>query len=194
MKKHYVFGNNYQIKDDFNYTYSYAAKTHTEFDTEENCVVNRYNKALAGEQYPYDYISVLTKEKYGNVTATTDCSFESFGAPLIVFSDDIREENGERYYGVHFEVVAYENGLNVWYILPGADKKSIEPTLIASLEFPVEENKTHTLRVTVKDKTIFAEMNGQTLQVSHDAIPETFYIGITACEQVNRFYSFTVEN
>lgn len=194
MKKVFTFGKNYDLTKDFTYVYSPAARSHTGFDVEENCVVNRKNTALDGQEYPYDYVSIVTKKtcKTG-VVVKTDCSFEDFGAPLIVLSGDIQKVNGENYYGEHFEVVAYEDGINVWHIVPSEEAGNVVPTLIAEAHFPVAAGKTVTLTVGVNGKTLYAEMLGQKLSVSHDRLPETFQIGVTACENVNRFYNFVIE-
>ena len=197
MNKQYRFGKNNDWEEDFLYAYSLEAKTHTEFDVEEDCVVNRYNAEQKTNSFPYDYISMVTKKKYsGNVRIKTQCLFESFGAPLIVFSDDITNQDGVNYYGAHFEIVAYERGLNIWYIIPNNDpeaQRRIKTAKIAFLDFPVEENTRLDLEVTIQGKTITARMAGQELSVSHEKIPERFHVGITACEGVNRFYSFEIE-
>ena len=193
MKKSYTFGKNYDLTKDFIYVYSPAARSHTAFDLEENCIVNRKNTSLDGQEYPYDYVSIVTKEKVCGVRAATVCDFEDFGAPLIVFSNDLKDVNGEKYYGEHFEVVAYEDGINIWYIVPGEEAGTVKPKLIAEAHFPVAAGKPVKLTVTVQGKTLKAEMLGQELSVCHDRLPETFHIGITACENVNRFYSFEIE-
>ena len=197
MNKQYQFGKNSAWKEDFLYVYSLEAKTHTEFDVEEDCVVNRYNAEQKTNSFPYDYISMVTKKQYEScVRVKTQCSFEKFGAPLIVFSNELVEKDGVHYYGAHFEVVAYENGLNVWYIIPNNEpnaQRRVKTAKIACLDFPVEANTRLDLEVTVKNKTIYARMAGQELSVSHEQIPENFHVGITACEGVNRFYSFEIE-
>ncbi len=193
MKKFYdlKFGLN---KSDFFYCYGPHAETNKEFIQETDCVRNSFNPDI---DY-YDYISVITKEKFGVGTKlTTECDFEKFGAPLIVISDDITTDSeGVKRYGLHFEVVAYVSGFNVWHIVPDPanTERPIAPTLVAEGRFPIEEGSRVTLSVEVAENALIIDVNGNKSFVEHHDIPKTFHIGITACEGVNRFYSITVED
>ena len=101
--KDYIFKKGMDETRDFMYVSSLTTETHTQFDFEENCIVNRYNPEIIGE-WKYDYISLVTKDRYGKgVKLSTQCSFEKFGAPLIVLTDDITPKDGRNYYGLHFE-------------------------------------------------------------------------------------------
>ena len=195
MKKSYVFKKGMDEKRDFKYVSSLITETHTQFDFEEDCIVNRYNPEIKGD-WKYDYISMVTKEKYGDgVKLTTKCRFEHYGAPLIVFTDDIKEENGRNYYGLHFEVVAFDEGFNVWHIIPSDENPDlpIKVTLIATGRFPVADNSLIELEVQIKNKTIYVNMNGHTQSVYNADIPEKMHVGVTACEGINRFYTLEIE-
>jgi len=196
VKRHYNFSGG--VPADFFNISSLTAKSDTRFRVEDGHIVNAYNENIGD----YDYISILTSKRYGGkVTMSTRCSFDSFGAPLIVFTDDFRtDETGHNFYGLHFEIVAYENGINIWHIIPAAEgaPRPIKVTKIAFAEFDVEAGKELELTVTVEGKRITARMAGSdgqihTLTVENDDIPERFHVGITACEGINRFASFTVE-
>ena len=141
--------------------------------------------------------SGVTKEKYSDgVTIKTKCSFDKFGAPLIVLTDDIQpDEQGKNRYGLHFEVVAYEKGCNVWHIVPFPERKErpIKPTKIAFSTFDIPEKSEIDLSVTVKNGKLEIEINGEKLIAESHDLPKEFHIGITACEGINRFSSITIE-
>ena len=92
-------------------------------------------------------------------------------------------------------MVAFEEGFNVWHIIPSDEDPNmpIKVALIGEGRFPVADNSLVDLRVQVKNKTIYVDMNGHCLSVSHPDIPEKIHVGITACEGINRFYTFYIE-
>lgn len=191
MIKNYLLTKEHQsqIEKDFFYVVSPATKAKATFIYNDDHISNQYNENI----FDFDYISIVTQKKYScGVKIKTICSFDSFGAPLIVISDDIT--NGK--YGLHFEIVAYEDGCNVWHILPsnGKAETPIIPSLIASAVFKISEKSVIELQVTVKNKMFEISINGNKLTVSNSDIPEQFHVGITACEGVNRFYSLSIEN
>ena len=195
MNKQYQFGKTLDVNEDFFYVLSLITKSNTVFRAERDCIANSYNDQL-GE---WDYISILTKEKYPQgTTFSTRCSFESYGAPLLVFSDDItRAENGRNYYGLHFEIVAYEQGCNVWKITPDQHAPNdlpIRMDRIGFLEFPISDGSIIDLSVQVKDGAIHVRINGREFSVTDPDLPQTFHVGLTACEGVNRFYDFQINS
>ena len=182
------------ISNDFMYVYSPICKAFKEFITEDDCIRNSYNEDIKD----WDYISIVTKEKYPQgVTIATTCSFDKYGAPLIVFGNDItKDENGRLRYGHHFEVVAYENGVNIWSIVPWPEREErpIKPTKIAFMEFPVDAGEYIDLEVKIADNKITVNMCGKTLEVEDKEIPAEFHVGITACEGVNKFTQLTIQD
>lgn len=191
MIKKYDFSKGNWCLGDFNYVYSGRWKTRKEIVQEKDCISNDYND---GKMH---YISLLSKQKYKTGTRLfAKCNFNSFGAPLIVISNDCAvNESGELMYGVHFEAVAWYKGLNIWRVEPYPENplNPMRATRIAYLEFPVENEEICDIEVKVGNKELSAVMNGHSLSVCHDDIPEVFCVGITACEGVNRFYELTIE-
>lgn len=193
---------NFNVKEanleDFKYAYSPAAKTHKEFTQLDDCIAN-FTPGEVGHKdiFDYDYISMITKKKYkSGVKFSTKCNFVKFGAPLLVFCNDfITDTNGAPIYQNHYEVVAYEGGCNIWYIVPWPERteRPIKPTLIGKLDFEIKPDELIEIRTQIIGKTIYAEVNGHTLSCEHSDIPEEFHIGITACEGHNRFFDFKVE-
>ena len=57
----------------------------------------------------------------------------------------------------------------------------------------VTENDIHTLTVTVEENYIIYNVDGKQTKLRVEDLPESFYIGITACEGIARLYDYTVE-
>lgn len=193
MKEKYIFNEKFNLEEKFIYITSPVSKSKNKFIQKEDCIENSYNEEIKD----YDYISIITKEKYSDgVTVRVKCSFDKFGAPLLVFTDDYKQMEDRGYqYGLHFEVVAYENGCNVWHIVPGKEEKNpIDVTKVDSREFAIADKSVIDMEVTTKDKKLFIRVNDETFVAEHGDIPKQMYVGITACEGVNQFYEFEVES
>lgn len=193
MKKTYSLSDFASVKKDFFYAYSPNCKDYVTFTEEKDCVVNTFNEKIND----FDYVSMITLDRFAPGTkVTTHCSFEKFGAPLVVFTDDLGPDAfGRPTYGLHFEVVAFEEGCNVWHIVPAAPgaEKPIKPTKIGLTRFPIADNSIIELTVEFLEKKILITINGNPLEVAHEDLPERFHVGFTACEGINRFYDYTVE-
>ena len=195
--KTYKFNAEERDFSDFDYAYSLLPKEHKKFDLREDCIAN-YKE---GKPEEFAYVSIITKKKYkAGVTFSTKCSFEKFGAPLIVFTNDVSpDEKGTLIYGLHFEVVAWEKGCNIWHIVPnpGAERP-IKSSRIAFSEFSIAENEISEISVTVRKQNgrpcrLEVSINGHNFGCENADIPEEFHIGITACEGANKFYEFKIE-
>lgn len=174
---------------DFRCVYSPRWIAGTKPKQENDCITNGINPTN-GE---YDYVSLMTEEKYKTgVRLETTCSFDSFGAPLIVISDDMfKREDGEWYFGIHYEIVLYEKGINVWEINYNPDV--MEWHKVMGLDFLVSEKEPHTFSVKVLDKMLDITMGEQHVLLRMKHLPEEFHVGITLCEGINRFYEFGIE-
>ncbi len=194
MVKKYDFGLEKWNNNDFIYVYSPASKAYKEFIQEQSCIVNSFNEEIND----FDYISMVTKGKYTHgVKISTKCSFEKYGAPLIVLTNDISKNlRGESIYGTHFEIVPYENGCNVWKIVSAPERVSrpIISTALVRMEFKVEAKIIIDLGVEVKEKSLLIRVNDTEFQVENNDIPESFQVGITACEGINRFFELVIED
>ena len=157
------------------------------FTQEPDCIVNGPN----GEDF--DYVSMLTNETFTpGVTLKTTCAFEKFGAPLLVFSGDLQAQpDGTYRFGRHFEVVAYEDGFNLWRLEPDGDTLAV--TKLLGVHFPVTAGKPHQLAVKITADRLTITLDEHTAELPVADIPSAFHVGITACEGINRFYDFTVE-
>ncbi len=193
MTKYSFKANEWNVND-FDYVYSLSCNEFAKFEQEADCVKSN----AGGGMFGYEYISILEKKlRKSGCTVSTRCTFETFGAPLLVFTNDVTvDKDGNYRYGEHYEVVAYEKGCNVWHIIPapeGSEKKVI-PTLIGQLQFTIENNEMTDITVKFEGKTMKINMNGKTLDLEIPNFPDEFRAGITACEGINRFYDFVIED
>ncbi len=161
------------------------------FVQEETCVRNSANEASADG---FDYISLVSKEKYGSGTCiSATCDFEAYGAPLLVFPHALTaDENGELRYSDYHEVVLYENGINVWTLY--RDGEAIKYDKVFASKFPVEAAQQHRISVTLLEKGLEIFFRNHHYYVQLSDLPEQVHVGLTACEGINRFYDFTIEN
>ena len=183
-------------REDFFYAYGPQAKdterTFTDRDS-SGALIGDFDEKING----YDYISAITKEKLpASVTATVKCTYRNTGAPLIVFSDDFAKDGDALRYVLHYEVVAYKGGCNIWKVIPRPETPEwpVKSTKIAFAQFPIAEDEEIVIRARIEGKTIFASVNGNDLTITEDDIPESFHIGFTACEGFCSFSEFSIED
>lgn len=190
----YFFDRTDSISEDFLYVYSPASARDGKFKLYDNCISN----FSAGKDDEFDYVSIITRKKYsGHVKISTTCRFNKFGAPLIVFTDDISTgEDGKYTYGLHFECVAYEGGCNMWRIVPAPERiaRPIATSKIAFADFAIPEKSAIEMSLEIDGKTMTACVNGNYLSCTHPDIPDEFHVGITACEGPNSFFDLTIED
>ena len=174
--------------EDFRYVYSPRFAPIPRIRQEQDCIVFGID-----EKGEFDYVSMLLEQKcQTGAKAVTTCSFEAYGAPLIVLTDDLRKkENGEWYYGVHYEIVLWEDGINVWKL--NLNDGIMNWQKLMALEFKVSAYEPHELGVKVLDDMLEIEVEGHKAQLRVEGLPKEFYIGFTACEGINRFYDFSIE-
>jgi hypothetical protein len=135
---------------------------------------------------------MVCKEKItGNVTITSTMAFTCKMAPLIVLAPNFRENaKGQKEYAEHFEVVIFNEGVNIWRYFVTGGKLAFRKAAFAN--FPLQKDTKYLLEVKKVDKTLTVSVAGHTLGYFEDALPASFYVGITGCEGLNRFYDFTV--
>ena len=172
---------------EFFYCYSPQAKSRGVFVREDDCIRNEYNPDVKD----YEYTTVMLKEKLkAGDAVTVECSFEKRGAPLIVISDEIFRKDGSQYYGEHFETVAFEEGCNVWHNTP-IESGGLKTDKLHFESIPTPNHSRVTLSVEFMADGFYITMNGVSFTVKA-SIPKEFYLGITGCEGINRFYNFTL--
>lgn len=178
----------------FEYAYTYRFHKFNKFTQEVDCIKNLAADNDEDFGCPFENISILSNEKYGAGTSlSTTCSFESYGAPLIVMANELEKgENGVLRYGNYFEVVLYEKGINVWQMKMDEAKKVTWTKLSASV-FEVSHNTPHLLKVKIAENGIWTEALGVKTFVYVPDMPKAMHVGIDACEGINRFYDFAID-
>lgn len=191
--QHISFTRGAWAPDAFLQVYSPISRAYVPFTQEEDAIMSGWNASIGD----FDYISIVTPDRHPVGTRiTTRCTFDKYGAPIIVLTDDIAADGeGRLRYGLHFEVVAWEEGCNVWHIVPWPEhtERPIRPTLIGSMKFPIPGGSPVDMEVTLREGALDIVMNGHTLTVTHPDIPRAAHVGITGCEGVNRFSFLEIE-
>ncbi len=180
--------------------YSPQSKASDTFTVESGYICNKLMPVPEGKKInmgDYEYISLLTKDKYheGDIF-TTECDFDDYGAPLMVFTNELKTINGKPSYDRHIEVVAFEEGYNVWDIVYAPDRPErnyIYPKKIAIGRFPIAGRERVTITCSVNDGVLSVCVNGHEGKVEIPDFPKEFHVGITACENINRFYNLKIE-
>lgn len=155
------------------------------------------NKELIGKLAGETYTSMVMKAKRsGSVRLRSTMEFADRMAPLIVIAPELgADKNGYPEYREHFEVVLFDKGVNVWHHQYSQGKASWEK--MGNCRFSVEPGKKHELTVTLKHeskgKQLIVTVGQFSLTVMSEALPDSYYVGFTGCEGVNRFYDFRVE-
>lgn len=186
MKINFTKGN-WEDKLVYAYTYRYIAKPL--FKQEKDCIRNKKDKTKENE---FENISLFFKDKYGVGTKmTTTCSFDSYGAPLICLAEDLeKQKDGSLKFGNYYEVVIYEQGVNVWDLK--YDGKKVSYYKMAGFTFNLDVKKKHKLSVELKNGRLYIEVGRHKMQVGVPNGKDSYYWGIDACEGINRFYDVSI--
>jgi hypothetical protein len=127
----------------------------------------------------------------GDVSVASTMSFAYKMAPLIVMAPALSEDaKGRKQCSVRFEIVIFDEGVNIWRHLVKDGKLTYRKAAFAN--FRLEKDTKYRLKVTKTGKTLTVSVAGHTFGYIDDALPESFFVGITGCEGLNRFYDFTV--
>ena len=122
---------------------------------------------------------------------STRCSFEGLAAPLVVIVKDLFDKNGLPSYGDYQEVVLWKNGMNVWNLWLREDGE-VEYHNLLRIQDKLEEKKIHDLTVEVQEAGFEITLDGHRLYVRDEHIYPEFYIGITGCEGVCKFFDLEI--
>lgn len=139
------------------------------------------------------YISMLYRKPFkGDFLVSSKMDFAERMAPLIVIGIKTGDApDGSKLYEELIEVVVWDEGVNVWHIKVVDGKSAAKKT--AFWKFRLEKNTAYELSVRRKGKNLLISVGGHSFGYLENSLPEECLVGITACEGVNRFYSFSVE-
>ena len=170
--------------------YTYRFSEITPFTQEEDHIRSDVNPA---HPEGFDNVSVLTPKTYApGVKITAKCSFEGLGCPEIILVPEPEMCcDGATRYGECFEIVLYQNGINVWRHYRENGECFWHQRL--GVEYPVEENEIHTLQLQVEKDQFIIWLNGQKNILHTEDVFERFHIGLTACEGIARLYELQIE-
>lgn len=151
---------------------------------------------LRGKRASESYTSMVLKRRFrGSLDIKVAMAFDDRMAPLLVLAPSLGEDGqGRPEYREHWEIVLYDRGINVWQHLWENDKPAWRKA--AYWVFPVEAKTMHQLEVQVnrtpRGDMLVVRLGDREMGYLEASLPEEFHVGITACEGVNRFQSFTV--
>lgn len=186
MKIKFTKGN---WEDKLIYAYTYRYKNKALFKQEKDHIKNSKDKTKEND---FENISLFFKEKYGVGTKIeTTCSFDSYGAPLICLAEDlVKQKDGTLKFGNYYEIVVYEQGVNVWDL--SYDGKKVSYYKMAGFTFNLSAKKKHKLKVELKNNRLYIEVERHSMQVGVPHSKSEYYWGIDACEGINRFYDIEI--
>jgi hypothetical protein len=138
------------------------------------------------------FISKLLNHKLsGTSEISSTMSWDKNYAPLIVIASAPESvQAGLPFSRNYIEVVIYEKGINIWQHFYKDGKQSYKK--VAWIDCSFKAKKKYKLEVSVRAKELYVKVGNYNLGVNGMEIPENYYVGITACEGINRFYDFSV--
>jgi len=154
---------------------------------------------MLGKRAGETYTSMVLAEKLnGNAVITAETSFDYKMAPLIVIAGPLKENGDGAYpeYQEHWEIVLYFGGLNVWHheIKDGKPywRKAayVQAKFQAGVKYELKAKIVFTAKVPMLEVSCGDCVMGCMLP----SLPREYYAGITACEGINKFYSFKAKS
>jgi len=143
------------------------------------------------------YASMVYPKKFaGTVEVSSTMSFDHLMAPLIVLTPELdADDKGRHAFKKHYEVVLYNEGLNVWHY--SYVNGVLDWHLAAFARAKFDPKKKYELKVKMakgkKEMRMTVECGGVVVGFEDAELPSSFYAGITGCEGRNRFYDFKVK-
>lgn len=171
------------------------------FVQNDDHIANRCPEGVSDEELYARHVTELyasivhPRKATGGGTVTSTMSFDHLMAPLIVITPELDvDDQGRHAFKKHYEVVLYNEGINVWHYTWENGRLSWH--LAAYARAPFEPGKKYTLEVSLSRGKREMRMNvscgGVVFGFEDPELPEDFYAGVTGCEGRNRFYNFTL--
>ena len=176
------------------------------FDQLDDCIVNRSDPAWSDDELYTNhvtevYASIVWPKKLAGSTieVSSTMSFDRLMAPLIVLTPELdKDEKGRYAFKKHYEVVLYNEGVNVWHYAYDEAKPEGERLrwhLAAFARAPFAPKTKYELKVTMsrvegREMRMTVECGNVKVGFEDADLPESFYAGVTGCEGRNRFYDF----
>jgi hypothetical protein len=162
-------------------------------DCIENKTPDMKEEDLLGKGASETYTSMVCgKSVQGDATITATMSFSHRMAPLIVIAPSLgQDDKGRKEYREHFEVVIFDQGVNVWHHFYKDKKPSWVKAAYCNMN--LEKNKKYVLCVKKTGKQLSVTVDGRSFGYRDESLAEEYFIGITGCEGINRFFDFKIE-
>lgn len=143
-----------------------------------SCII--YNKKISGNK----------------IEISSKMSFDYSMAPLLMFCENIgKSSKGIPELREHFEIVLYNEGINVWHHTFKNGKPSWH--LAAFLKEKFLPRKIYDLKIILKKRKSLTQMtiecDGKKFGYQDEDFPVEFYAGLTGCEGRCRFYDFKIK-
>lgn len=151
---------------------------------------------MLSRRAPETYASMLWKTRLsGSFTVSSTMAFDYRMAPLIVLTAKTgTDANGYPEYREHWEVVLWDEGINIWHHEFKAGRPVWHRAAMIQHKFLAGEKYDLKVQVTRRDRGAELKVtcgDACLAYIEHD-LPESLMVGLTGCEGVNRFYDFKV--
>ena len=137
------------------------------------------------------HTSMVYKKKFsGDVTISMTTAFANRMAPALVIVTKLGDADGATVFDEHVEITMWDEGVNIWRLHTVNGKSLWE--LTAFSKFKLSQNTPYKLEVTKKRKELTIKVDGHAFGYIENSLPDDYYVGITGCEGVNRFYDVAI--
>ena len=172
------------------------------FDQMDDHIVNQAPAGIDDEELYKKHVTevyssiVYPRKVGGTVEISSTMSFDHLMAPLIVLTPELdTDDKGRHAFKRHYEIVLYNEGLNVWHYTYENGELAWHLAAFARAKF--EPKKRYELKVEMKkgkrEMRMTVECGGVKFGFEDPDLPESFYAGVTGCEGRNRFYDFKLK-
>ena len=172
------------------------------FRQEKDHVVNVCPKDATPEEMlskraPETYAAMVWKQPVtGNAVIKSKMSFDYRMAPSIIIAEEVgKSKEGYPEFRNHYEIVLYDKGLNVWRHWFKNGKQVWRKVGYLTADFKPNVKYDLEVKITFTGRGPMWEVKagGHTFGFVDDLLPKKYFVGIVACEGVNRFYDFEVK-
>ena len=147
---------------------------------------------LEGKRAAETSSGMIYKDKVtGDVVISATMAFTHHMAPLVLLTPDLSENaKGQKVCSERFEIVIFNEGVNVWRHFMKDGKLAYQKAAFA--QFRLDKDTPYKVEVKKTRKVLTVSVAGHPVSYTDDALPDACYVGIAGCEGLNRFYDFGV--
>ena len=161
------------------------------------CPKDATPQEMLGKRAPETYAAMVWKKPVsGNVVIKSSMSFDYRMAPSLVLAEEVgKSKTGYPEFRNHYEIVLYDRGLNVWRHWFKDGKQVWRKVGYLNAEFKPNVKYDLEVKITFTARGPMWEVSagGHKFGFVDDLLPKKYFVGIVACEGVNRFYNFEVK-